>query len=292
MKDRLNLNAILIIIAVVLLILSQSLFTVREGQVAIKTRVSEIISSDIPSGLHFKAPLIDNRIIFDARLQTLDAEPEKVLTQEKKELIVDYFVEWRIANTKKYWVSTRGNQSAAENIIAQIVTDDLRGEFAKRTVNEVVSKDRSQIMSEITKSLSTEVKAQGMEVVDVRVKRIEFSDEIKDNVFRRMQAERQRVSDSLRAQGREQEQAIRANTDRQVKVILANANRDAQITRGQGDAEATNIYAASFSKDESFYRFQKSLQAYKQSFSNKGSTFITSPDSEFFRFLKDANKPQ
>ncbi len=290
MKNKLNL---LLIAAVVgLLILSQSLFTVRQGEVAIRMRVSEVVSSDIGPGLHFKAPLFDSRIVFDARLQTLDASPEKVLTQEKKELIVDYFVEWRIADTKKYWVSTRGDKSVAENMIAQIVTDDLRGEFAKRTVNEVVSKDRSEIMSEITKSLSAEVKNQGLAVVDVRVKRIEFSNEIKGNVFRRMQAERKRVSDSLRAQGDEQAKAIRAKTDREVKVIIANANRDAEITRGQGEAEATKIYAEAFSKDESFYRFQKSLSAYKQSFADKGNTFITSPDSEFFRYLRSAGKAE
>lgn len=287
-----KINVLLIALLVVLLALSQSLFTVREGELAIRTRVSEIVASDIPPGLHFKMPLIDSKIIFDARLQTLDADPEKVMTQEKKELIVDYFVEWRIADTRKYWVSTRGQQARAEVIIAQIVTDDLRGEFAKRTVNEVVSKDRSQIMEDITKTLSAEVANQGMEVVDVRVKRIEFAEKIKDSVYRRMEAERKRVSAQLRAQGREQEKAIRADTDRQVKVILANANRDAEITRGQGDAKATKIYAEAFSKDTSFYRFQKSLEAYKQSFSSKDSTFITSPDSEFFRYLDNADKGQ
>lgn len=290
MKNKLTFNVILIAAAIILFLLSQAIYTVREGEVAIRTRVGQIIQNNIEPGLHGKIPFFDSRVVFDARLQTLDAEPEKVLTKEKKELIVDYFVEWRIEDTQKYWVSTRGNRSSAENIIAQIVTDDLRGEFAKRTVNEVVSKDRSQIMSDITRTLSAEVKNQGMQVVDVRVKRVEFSEDIKGNVFSRMQAERQRVSDSLRAQGREQEQAIRAATDRQVQVIVANANRDAEITRGQGEAEATRIYAAAFTKDESFYRFQKSLDAYQKSFNNKGNTFITSPDSEFFRYLKDAGK--
>ncbi|PID66631.1 MAG: HflC protein [Gammaproteobacteria bacterium] len=283
-------NVLLIIVAVALFFLAQCFFIVKEGHIAIKTRVSRIVGNDIQPGLHFKWPLLESKVIFDARLQTLDAEPENVLTKEKKELIVDYFVEWRIADTQKYWVSTRGNRSAAENIIAQIVTDDLRGEFAKRTVHEVVSKDRSEIMDMITKSLSAEVEKQGMEVVDVRVKRVEFSDEIKDNVFRRMQAERKRVSDSLRAHGKEQEKAIIANTDRQVQVIIANANRDAEITRGQGDAEATRIYAEAFTKDEDFYRFQKSLDAYRRSFNDKGDTFITSPNSEFFRYFQDADK--
>ncbi len=287
---KLNLNVILIIAVILLLLLSQSIYTVREGEVAIRSRVGQIIQNNIKSGLHGKIPFFDSRIVFDARLQILDAEPENVLTKEKKELSVDYFVEWRIADTQKYWVSTRGNRSSAENIIAQIVTDDLRGEFAKRTVNEVVSKDRSQIMNEITKSLSAEVTNQGMEVVDVRVKRVEFSDDIKGNVFSRMQAERKRVSDSLRAHGREKEQTIRAATDRQVQVIVANANRDAEIIRGQGEAEATRIYAAAFTKDASFYRFQKSLEAYQKSFNNKANTFITSPESEFFRYLKDAGK--
>lgn len=281
-----KLNVLLVIVAAILVVLSQSLFTVKEGEVAIKTRVSQIVANDMKPGIHFKWPLLESKIIFDARLQTLDAEPEKVLTKEKKELIVDYFVEWRIVDTQKFWVSTRGNRSVAENIIAQIVTDDLRGEFAKRTVNEVVSKDRSQIMDVITKSLSNEVKDQGMEVIDVRVKRVEFSDDIKGNVFSRMQAERKRVSDSLRAHGREQERSIIANTDREVQIILANANRDAEITRGEGAAEATRIYAEAFTKDEAFYRFQKSLEAYQKSFSDKGDTFITAPDSEFFKYLQ------
>ncbi len=285
MKGKLNI--FLIIIAVALFVLSQSLFIVKEGEIAIKARVGQIVANDMQPGIHFKWPFIDSKIIFDSRLQTLDAEPEKVLTKEKKELNVDYFVEWRIADTQKYWVSTRGNKASAENIISQIATDDLRGQFAKRTVNEVVSKDRSKIMDYITKSLSSEVKAQGMEVVDVRVKRVEFSDEIKDNVFRRMQAERKRVSDSLRALGREQEKAIVASTDREVQIIIANANRDAEIARGQGEAEASKRYAEAFTKDESFYRFQKSLEAYQRSFNNKGNTFITSPDSEFFRYFKN-----
>ncbi|MBS9778031.1 MAG: protease modulator HflC [Gammaproteobacteria bacterium] len=285
MKGKLNIY--LVALAVALFVLSQSLFIVKEGQVAIKTRVSQIVANNIQPGIHFKWPLIESKIVFDSRLQTLDADPEKILTREKKELSVDYFVEWRIADTQKYWISTRGNKLSAENIIAQIATDDLRGQFAKRTVNEVVSKDRSEIMDVITKSLSFEVENQGMEVVDVRVKRVEFSDEIKDNVFRRMQAERKRVSDSLRALGREQEKAIVASTDREVQILIANANRDAEITRGQGDAEATRIYAEAFTKDESFYRFQKSLEAYKNSFNDKGNTFITSPDSEFFRYFKN-----
>ncbi|PIE45237.1 MAG: protease modulator HflC [Gammaproteobacteria bacterium] len=282
-----KLNILLIVVAVALFILSQCVFIVREGEVAIKTRVSQIVANDISPGIHFKWPLFEGKVIFDARLQTLDAEPENVLTQEKKELIVDYFVEWRIADTREYWVSTRGDRLVAENIIAQIVTDDLRAEFAKRTVNEVVSKDRSEIMDEITKSLSYEVKNQGMEVVDVRVKRVEFSDEIKDNVFRRMRAERLRVSNSLRALGREKERTIKAITDRQVQIILADANRDADIIRGQGIASATKIYAEAFTKDESFYRFQKSLEAYQQAFDGNESTFITSPDSEFFKYFRD-----
>lgn len=288
MKNKLN--TLLIAIAVVLVILSQSVFIVNEGEVAIKTRVSQIVANNIKPGLHFNWPFFEGRRIFDARLQTLDAAPEEVMTKEKKELIVDYFVEWRIADTQKFWVSTRGSMQAAENIIEQIATDDLRGEFAARTVNEVVSKDRSQIMDDITKSLSSEVQAQGLEVVDVRVKQVEFSEDIKSNVFERMRAERKRVSDSLRAQGREQERLIIATTDKQVQIALAEANSKAEITRGQGDAEATRIYAEAFTKDESFYRFQKSLEAYERSFNSKGNTFITSPDSEFFQYLQAPQK--
>jgi len=284
---------IIIASLVALFILSQSLYTVKEGEIAIKMRVGQIVTNNIQPGIHFKIPFIESKYIFDARLRSLDAAPERVLTKEKKQLLVDYFIGWRIVDPQKYWVNTRGNDGEAERIISQIAIDDLRSSFAKRKVNEVVSKDRSQVMDEITKSLASEVKAQGMQVVDVRVKRVDFSNEIKDNVFERMQAERKRVSDSLRAQGREQARTIIADTDRQVQVILANAERDAAITRGEGEAQATSIYAESFGQDSDFYRFSKSLEAYQNAFSNKDNTFITSPDGDFFQYLKKptAGKP-
>lgn len=284
---KINLTWLVVGLAVIFLLLLSSVFIVREGHTAIKTRVGEITANDIEPGLHFKIPGIESVIRFDARLQTLDAPSEAFFTAEKKELIVDYFIEWRIVDTQKYWVATRGAKPRAESIIEQIANNQLRGEFARRTVKEVVAGDREEIMQSITDTLSGEVGSQGMQVVDVRVKRVEFSDQIKGNIFDRMRAERERVSNSIRAEGREREVIIRAQTDREANIILANANRDAQIIRGQGDAEATKVYADSFSQDESFYRFQKSLEAYQAAFNNKSDTFITSPDSEFFNFLKN-----
>lgn len=282
-------QALIIAGVFVLLILSMCFYIVKEGEVAIKLRLGQVVASDIWPGIHFKIPMVETLNVYDARLQTLDAQPEQVLTQEKKELLVDYFVEWRIEDTERFYVSTRGSMQRAESIIAQIATDDLRGEFAKRTVNEVVSKDRSQIMVQVTKSLSTEVESQGLKVVDVRVKRVEFSDSIKGSVYERMRSERTRVSNSLRAEGRKEEAFIKSKTDRDVAVILANANRDAEILRGEGEAEATRIYAEAFSQDEDFYRFQKSLEAYQSSFNSKEDWLITSPDSSFFQYLESAN---
>lgn len=273
----------------VLLIFFMSVYIVKEGEVAIKLRLGQVTANNIQPGIHFKMPAFEIVSIYDARLQTLDAQPEQILTREKKELLVDYFVEWRIEDTEKFYVSTRGDFDRASSIISQIATDDLRGEFARRTVNEVVSKDRSQIMDDITKSLSGEVESQGLKVVDVRVKQVEFSDSIKTNVYDRMRSERQRVSDSLRAQGREVEAFITSKTDRDVAVILAEANRDAEILRGEGEAEATRIYAEAFSKDEDFYRFQKTLEAYQSSFNSKEDWLITSPESSFFKYLESAN---
>ncbi len=283
---RLITRLIPVVAIVVAIILSFSFFIIQEGETAIKLRLGQITANDLKPGIHFKVPFIENVVKFDSRLQILDAEPEDILTEEKKELVVDYFVEWKISDTQKFYVSTRGNFQNAANLISQIISDDLRGEFAKRTVNEVVSKDRSEIMGQITKTLAKEVANQGMDVIDVRVKRVDFSDNIKDNVFKRMASERYRVSAKLRAEGQERAATITAKTDREVRILFANANRDAEILQGQGEAKATEIYAKAFSKDEEFYKFQKSLKAYRNSFGNKNSTMITSPNSEFFKFLK------
>ncbi len=270
----------------VVFLVYQSAFLINEGFVGIKLRLGQITANNLEPGLHFKVPFIENSIVFDKRLQNLDAPKEYILTKEKKELIVDYFVEWRIKDTQKFYVANRGNMKNAEGIISRIASDDLRGEFAKRTVNEVVSKDRAVIMDNITKSLSREISRQGLEVVDVRVKRVDFSETIKGNVFSRMQSERERVSKMLRAEGKEEETTIKAETDKKVQIIIANAKRDAKILEGQGDAEATNIYAKAFTKDREFYKFQKSLEVYKKSFNGQGNTLITTPDSEFFDYLK------
>lgn len=285
----LNFNTLLALVIFLVVLISSMTFTVQEGKTAIKVRLGQIKNSDYTPGLHFKLPFIDSIKTLDKRLQSLDAAPEKVLTINKKELLVDYFVEWRIADAKKFYVSTSsGSMLRAEQILGQISTDDLRAEFAKRTVNQVVSEDRSVIMQNMTKSVSEKAKEIGLDIVDVRVKRVEFADSIKSTVYARMRSERERLSASLRAAGREQEQLTRANADRQARVIQANAQRQSDILRGQGDAKATEIYANAFGKDPDFYRFQRSLEAYNTAFTNKSNTLITSPDSSFFDFFKQS----
>ncbi len=275
-----------ILLAVAVVIASFSIFTVNEREKAILFRLGEIVKTDFEPGLHWKTPFVNNVRKFDSRIKTLDAEPERYLTGEKKNLIVDSFVKWRIKDVANYFTATGGDAVRANLRLSQIIKDGLRGEFAKRTITEVVSGERLQIMTLLTKQANAEAEAFGIEIVDVRIKRIDFPAEISDSVYRRMRAERERVAKDLRSRGAESAEKIRAEADRQRTVIIADAFRDAEILRGEGDAAATGIYASAYGKDVEFYSLYRSLNAYKTTFASKSDILIIEPNSEFFKYFK------
>ena len=276
----------ILFLVVAVVIAAFSIFTVNEREKVILFRLGEIVKADFEPGLHWKTPFVNNVRKFDARIQTLDAEPERYLTGEKKNLIVDSFVKWRIQDVANYFTATGGDAVRANLRLSQIVKDGLRGEFAKRTINEAVSGERLEIMTLITKQANAEAEAFGIEIVDVRIKRIDFPSEISDSVYRRMRAERERVAKDLRSRGAESAEKIRAEADRQRTVIIADAFRDAEVLRGEGDAVATEIYAVAYGKDIEFYSLYRSLNAYKRVFASKSDILVIEPDSEFFKYFK------
>jgi len=275
-----------IILAAVVVIASFSLFTVDEREKAILFRLGEIVRTDFKPGLHWQTPFVNNVRKFDSRIQTLDAEPERYLTSEKKNVIVDSFVKWRINDVANYYTATGGDALTTNLRLSQIIKDGLRGEFAKRTIQEAISGERREIMDIITELANKEARAFGIEIIDVRIKRVDFPPEISDSVYNRMRAERQRVAKDLRSRGAEAAEKIRAEADRQRTVIIADAYRDAEKLRGEGDAAATEIYANAYGKDVEFFSLYRSLNAYKKSFSNKGDVLVIQPNSEFFKYFK------
>jgi membrane protease subunit HflC len=254
-------------------------------QRAILFKFGEILASDFEPGLHFKMPLINNVKKFDKRILTIDQQPERFLTAEKKDLIVDSFVKWRIADVVQYFKTTQGDESQAGRLLYQNINNGLRDEFGKRTVQEVIAGDRTEIMSIMTAEATEKAKTLGIEVIDVRIKKIDLPARVSDSVYRRMRAERERVARDFRSKGAEAAERIRADADRQRSVILAEAYRDSEIVRGEGDAKATDIYAAAFSEDEDFFRFNRSINAYKNNFSTADDIILLEPDSEFFRYF-------
>lgn len=285
-----KLPIIAIILFVLALIASGVFYTVDEREKALVFKFGEIIRADNKPGLRIKVPLIDSVKYFDARVQTMDAEPEQYITIEKKGLIVDSFVKWRIIDTTQYFVSVGGLPAIASQRLRQLSNDGLRTEFGKRTVTEVISGDRRQIMEIVQKETNSEAEKYGIEVIDVRLKRIDLVPEIAQSVYDRMEAERDRVAKELRARGAETAERLRADADRQSQIIVANAEREAQIKRGEGDAKATRIYAKAYSQDEEFFSFYRSLEAYKNTFKNKEAMMVIEPDSDFFKYLKNPGK--
>ncbi|WP_457668751.1 protease modulator HflC [Thiolapillus sp.] len=275
------------IIAVVLIILgSTSLFVVQENQTALLLRLGKIVDSDFKPGLHVKMPVIQTVERFDKRLQTLDAKPEHFLTSEKKFVVVDSYIKWRIDDTAQYYRSTRGSMMTTSRLLGERINAALRDEFGKRTISEVISGERTQIMDELTRKADESSSDLGVEIVDVRIKRIDFPPEISNRVYERMRTERERVARELRAQGAEAAERIRADADRQKTEIIANAYRESEEIRGKGDAEAAAIYAKAFSKDAEFYDFWRSLKAYRNVFSRGGSMMVLDPASPFFRYFR------
>lgn len=285
-------NILLGALAAIVLLLTTSLFTVNETQTALRFQLGEIVEANYPPGLHWKWPLINNIRKFDRRLQTLDTEPERFLTAEKKNVIVDSFAMWRIDDVRLFYTTVAGDPNQANVRLDQIVKDSLRSEFSKRTIQEVVSGDREQIMETLSRLLREQAAQLGIAAVDVRIKRIDLPADVSSSVFSRMKAERLRVAKDFRSRGAEAAERIRADADRQSTVILAEAYRDAERQRGEGDAQAVDIYAQAYGKDQDFYRFHRSLSAYRQSFHNKDDVLVLQPDSQFFRYFDQSSPSQ
>jgi len=284
-----HLGTILVGVVVALIVASFSLFVVDQRQNAIVFRLGEVVNVKTKPGLYFKIPLVDNVRYFDVRILTIDtAEPERFLTSEKKNVLVDLFVKWRITDVRQYYVSVQGTEALAQTRLLQTINDGMRAEFGNRTVHEVVSGERDKIMNLMREKANDDAKTIGVEVLDVRLKRVDLPQEVSVDVYRRMDAERKRVANELRSTGAADSEKIRADADRQREVILAEAYRNAQKIKGEGDAKATAIYANAYQQDPEFYAFYRSLEAYKASFRGRSDVLVLEPNSEFFKYLRSS----
>jgi len=274
------------VVAILAMLLGANIFfIVKEQELALLLRLGEIVDADYQPGLKFKKPFIENVQFFDKRIQTLDTQPQRFLTIEKKFVVVDSYVKWRISDLAQYYRSTRGSLDNASRLLSERINAALRDEFGKRTIQEVISGERAQIMLALTKEADTKSSDLGVEIVDVRVKQIDFPPEVSSRVYERMRTERERVARELRAQGAEAAEGIRADADRQRTEILANAYREAEQIRGEGDAQSAETYANAFKQDAEFYSFWRSLGAYRGIFGAGGSLMVLDPESEFFRYF-------
>lgn len=284
-----NIGNVLIGLLVGLVLLSMSAFTVDQREYAMVFRLGEIVSVKKAPGLSFKLPLVENVRYFEKRIMTLDwVEPDRFITSEKKNVLVDSFVKWRIVEPAKYYVSVRGDEKQAEARLSQTVNDGLRAEFGKRTIHDVVSGERDKIMEILRQKADREARQMGIEVLDVRIKRVDLPEEVSGSVYQRMEAERKRVANDLRSQGAGAAEKIRADADKQREVIIAEAFREAQRIKGEGDAKAAETYAAAYGKNPEFYAFYRSLDAYRNSFKSKSDVMVLQPDSEFFKYMRGA----
>lgn len=273
----------------ILVAISLSLFTVDQRQFAVVFQLGEVKQVITEPGLNFKWPLIQNVRFFDSRVLTMDnPEPERFITSEKKNVLVDSYVKWRIVDPKLYYISVGGDESRARTRLTQTVNDGLRGEFGKRTVHDVVSGERDKIMEEMRVKADLDARKIGVQIVDVRLKRVELPQEVSESVYRRMEAERKRVANELRSEGSAEAEKIRADADKQREVIVAEAYRDAQKIKGEGDAKAAAIYGQAFSQNAEFFSFYRSLEAYRATFRSKGDVMVLEPNSEFFKYLKSS----
>ena len=282
-----NIGAWLMGLIAALLLLSLSAFTVDEREYALVFRLGEIISVKKEPGLYFKVPMVDNVRYYDRRILTLNwVEPDRFLTSEKKNVLVDSFVKWRIIDPVRYFVSVSGDELQAERRLSQTINDGLRAEFGKRTVHDVISGERSQIMDILRQRADRDARQIGIQVLDVRVKRVDLPQEVSESVYQRMEAERKRVANELRSQGAAAAEKIRADADRQREIIIAEAYREAQRLKGQGDAKAAEIYAKAYGKSPEFYSFYRSLNAYRNSLDDKSDIMVLDPNSDFFKYLR------
>ena len=282
-----NLKTLLPIVALVVGVgVYSSTFIVNQWELALKLRLGEIVDSDYEPGLHFKLPIVHNVTKFDARIQTLDARPERFFTFEQKAVIVDSYVKWRITNVAQYFRSTGGSETKTGRLLAERVNTSLRNEFGKRTIQEVISGDRAEIMALLTKKSDAQAAELGIEVLDVRVKQIDLPAEVSGSVYERMRAGRERVARDLRAKGAEAAEKIRASADKERVILLAEAYKQSEELRGEGDAKAAGIYAGAYNTNREFYSFYRSLNAYRAVFKGGQDIMVLEPDSEFFRYFK------
>jgi len=274
--------------AFVLFIANNALYVIKETEKGVLLRFGEVVNPDIKPGLHVKVPFVNNVRKFDGRVLTVDAQAERFLTQEKKALVVDSYAKFRVIDTARFYTATNGEVQREMGLLAQRINDGLRNQVGIRTIQEVVSGERDELMRNITVDLNKVAAAElGVEVVDVRVKKIDLPPDVSESVYRRMNAEREKEAREHRSQGQELAEGIRAAADREVTVLLSGAYRDAEIIRGEGDAEATSIYSEAFGADPEFYSFTRSLRAYQDSFQGSGDILLLKPDSDFFRYLKN-----
>ncbi len=283
-----SLGFILVALIVLLVVLSASVFTVGERQNALVFQLGEVVSVKTKPGLYFKLPLVQNVRYFDTRILTLDAtDPERFITSEKKNVLVDSFIKWRVIDAEQFYVSVGGDERRAEIRLNQTVNDGLRAEFGKRTINAVVSGAREEIMSIIRAKADQDARTIGVQVVDVRIKRVDLPEAVSENVYRRMEAERKQVANELRSTGAAEAEKIRADADKQKEVIIAEAYRDAQRVKGEGDAKASAVYAGAYGKNPEFYAFYRSMQAYRESFKSKSDVMVLDPSADFFKYMKN-----
>lgn len=289
MSPRINLLGA--IVATLLVVIAMSIFTVDQRQFALVFQLGEVKRVISEPGLNFKIPMIQNVRYFEKRILTLDnSDPERFITSEKKNVLVDSYIKWRIVDPSLYYISVSGDETRAKTRLNQTVNAGLREEFGKRTVHDVVSGERDKIMEQMREKADIDARKIGVQIVDVRLKRVELPSEVSDAVYRRMEAERKRVANELRSEGSAEAEKIRADADRQREVIIADAYRDAQKIKGEGDAKASAIYAGAFGANPEFYAFYRSLEAYRGSFKNKNDVLVVEPSSDFFKYMKSVGR--
>ncbi len=279
----------IIVLLVIAFLAAMSVFIVKETERAVLLRFGEIVRPDIKAGLHFKIPFVNSVRLFDARILTVDSRPERFLTLEKKAVIVDSYAKWRVADVSKFYTATNGEETRATGLLAQRINTGLRNQFGERTIREVVSGERDILMTELTSNLNRIARVEfGIEVVDIRVKRIDLPEEVSESVYQRMNTERERLARELRSEGGELAEGIRADADRRRTILKAEAYREAERIRGEGDAKSAAIYAKAFTKDAEFYAFTRSLEAYRKTFNSKSDIMLLEPTSDFFKYLTDS----
>ncbi len=284
-----NLTGIVVSLVVALVVLTLSVYTVDQREAAMVFRLGEIVRINKEPGLYLKMPFVENVRYFDTRVLTLDAvDPERFITSEKKNVLVDYFVKWRVFDVEKFYVSFSGDERRAANRLAQTVNDGMRAEFGQRTVHDVVSGERDDVMDSLRKKADADARRYGVQVLDVRIKRVDLPTEVSESVYRRMDAERKRVANELRSTGSAEAEKIRADADKQREIIIAEAYRDAQRIKGEGDGKASAIYGAAYGQNPEFYAFYRSMESYRNSFRNKTDLMVVQPNSEFFRYMKSS----